>query len=77
MPNARRFSKASGRRHPRHDLLRLALCTSRRRSTTSCIGRAISSVAEDASRRIFSLPMHAYIEDVEIDAVCNAVLSAL
>lgn len=34
-------------------------------------------VAEDASRRIFSLPMHAYIEDVEIDAVCNAVLSAL
>lgn len=34
-------------------------------------------VAEDVSRRIFSLPMHAYIDDVEIDTVCNAVLSAL
>lgn len=32
--------------------------------------------AEEVSRRIFSLPMHAYIEDSEVDAVCDAVLSA-
>jgi len=34
-------------------------------------------VAEDASRRIFSLPMHAYVEDAEVDAVSTAVLSAI
>lgn len=34
-------------------------------------------VAEDTSRRIFSLPMHAYLDDVDIDAVSTAVLSAL
>lgn len=34
-------------------------------------------VAEDASRRIFSLPMHAYLEDAEVDCVATAVLSAL
>lgn len=34
-------------------------------------------VAEDASKRIFSLPMHGYLEDVEVDAVAAEVLSAL
>ena len=34
-------------------------------------------VAEDVSRRIFSLPMHAYLDDAEVDCVSAAVLSAL
>lgn len=34
-------------------------------------------VAENTSSRIFSLPMHAYLEDAEIDAVSAAVLAAL
>lgn len=34
-------------------------------------------VAEDTSRRIFSLPMHAYLEDAEVDEVSAAVRSAL
>ncbi|MCC6496812.1 MAG: DegT/DnrJ/EryC1/StrS family aminotransferase, partial [Propionibacteriaceae bacterium] len=34
-------------------------------------------VAEDASRRIFSLPMHGYLDDAEVDAVAAAVLSVL
>lgn len=34
-------------------------------------------VAENASRRIFSLPMHAYLQDAEVEAVSAAVLSAL
>ncbi len=34
-------------------------------------------VAEATSRRIFSLPMHAYIEDAEVDAVATTVISAL
>lgn len=34
-------------------------------------------LAEDASRRIFSLPMHAYLDDAEVDCISAAVLSAL
>lgn len=34
-------------------------------------------IAEDASRRIVSLPMHAYLDDVEVDVVSTAVLAAL
>lgn len=34
-------------------------------------------VAENTSSRIFSLPMHAYLEDAEVDLISAAVLAAL